>query len=239
LSQIDNLVRGAGQILSGLKGNQKDADQIALLQGANFLGLAIIYGERQEWAEALPWLNRGIDHFQALVKAGAANPEFANRAVLLQGRRAQTYYELRQFAEALTDVDQVLAKGGNALAFGLLRCGILARSGAHREGVAALEKLLAGTPGSRRSDVLYDAACICAVAIEGLTKDTSLSEKQRDELTSVYAAKAVDFLSQAVKAGYRQLDKIRDPEPAGDRDLTPLRGQNEFKQFLRELPQKK
>jgi tetratricopeptide (TPR) repeat protein len=234
LNRIEEDVQEAGQLLKGMEGNRKNADQVALLQGVNYLGLAMIRCQRQEWAEAIPWLNRGIDHFEATIKAGAANPEFAKRAVLLQGQRALSLYEMRKFPEALKDVDQVLSKQGDPVAFGLLRAGILARSGAHREGVAAVEKIVAGSHG-QRPEVLMDAAGVFSVALEGLTRDGSLSEKDKGDQARVYGARAVDFLRQAVKAGYKNFDKIRNAAPAGDRDLEPLRGRDEFKRFLREL----
>jgi hypothetical protein len=141
---------------------------------------------------------------------------------------------MRKFPEALKDVDQVLSKQGDPVAFGLLRAGILARSGAHRDGVAAVEKIVAGSHG-QRPEVLMDAAGVFSVALEGLTKDGSLSEKDKGDQARVYAARAVDFLRQAVKAGYKNFDKIRNAAPAGDRDLEPLRSRDEFKRFLREL----
>jgi serine/threonine protein kinase len=236
LSQIQDQVKDVEQILKGMEGNQKNADQIALLQGSNFLQLAVIHCQKREWEKAMPWLNRGIDHFRAMDKAGAGNPEFAKRAVLFESQRAQALYEMRKFCEALKAVDQVLEHGGDPEAVGLLRCAILARSGAYREGVAALEKLLAGYQGRPPDYVLKEAACILSAALDGLTRDKSLTEKQKADQARVYAARSVDFLRQSVKAGYKDLDKIRDAGPAGDRDLEPLRGRDEFKDFLRELP---
>jgi tetratricopeptide (TPR) repeat protein len=236
LRGVEENVNEANRILTGMKNNRKDADQIALLQAANFIGLGMLRYQRQEWAEALPWFNRGIDHCQALERSGQAGPDVKVRAVLLQGMRAVIYYRLERFPEALKDVNEALAKGGHPEGFGLVRAAILAKSGSHREGITAAEKLLANSISPANREVLADAACVYSVALEGLTKDKSLSEKQKAETAHVYAARSVDLLRQAIKAGYTKFDKIRDPGPAGDRDLDPLRGRDEFKRFLRELP---
>jgi tetratricopeptide (TPR) repeat protein len=236
LRRVEENVNEANRILAGMKSNRKDADQIALLQASNYIALGMLRYQRQEWADALPWFNRGIDHCQALEKSGQAGLDVKVRAVLLQGMRAVIYYRLERFPEALKDVNEVLAKGGHPEAFGLVRATILAKSGSHREGIAAVEKLLANSSGPASREVLADAACVFSVALEGLTKDKSLSEKEKTKTAHIYAARSVDLLRQAIKAGYTKFDKIRDPGPAGDRDLDPLRGRDEFKQFLRELP---
>jgi tetratricopeptide (TPR) repeat protein len=235
LKVCEGYLQEAGQLLDKIKDNRKDADQIAILQGANFLGRAMVSSKKQEWAEALSWVNRGIDHLKASIKTGDANPTLASRANLFLGMRAQTFYELRKFPEALKDVDQVLANNGDRMSFGLLRCGILARSGAHGDGVASLERILAGVK-EQPPELLMDAASVYSVALDGLAKDEGLSAKQKEDQARVYAARSVELLRQAVKAGYKNLDKLRDAGPAGDRDLVPLRSRAEFKQFLRELP---
>jgi hypothetical protein len=165
--------------------------------------------------------------------AGQASADLRMRGVLLQGVRAEIYYRLERFSEALTDVDEVLQKKGDQVAFGLVRAAILAKSGRHREGTAAAELLANSTHPA--TDVLADAACVFGVAMEGLAKDQALSDKQKSETAHVYAAKSVDLLRKAIKAGYTKLEKIREPGPVGDRDLDPLRGRDEFKQLLREL----
>lgn len=100
-----------------------------------------------------------------------------------------------------------------------------------------MESLLsAKVSNAANCEVLVDAACVFSVALVGLAKDKTLSDKQRAELADSYAARSVELLRQAIKAGYRKFGKIRDPGPAGDRDLDPLRSRNEFKQFLKELP---
>jgi hypothetical protein len=114
----------------------------------------------------------------------------------------------------------------------------VAKSGSHRQGTEAVEKLLAGLSRPLPAEVLADAADVYSLALEGLTRDKGLEEKQQEETARVYAARAVDLLRQAVKAGYKKTDKIRDPGPTGNPDLAPLRGRDEFQQFLRELPMK-
>jgi serine/threonine protein kinase/tetratricopeptide (TPR) repeat protein len=239
LRQVEEYVDEANRILTGMKSNRKDADQIALLQAANYIGLGMLRYKREEWDSALRWFDRGLNHCQALEKSGQASPGIKMRAVLLQGLRALIYYRLERFSEALADINEALQKRGDPVAFGFLRAGILAKSGKHREGTAAVEKLIAISSSHAKSDILADAASVFSVALEGLAKDKALSDTQRAEIAHGYAARSVDLLRQAIKAGYTKLDKIREPGPAGDRDLDPLRSRDEFKKFLEELPRGK
>lgn len=74
LRRVEENVDEANRILAGMKRNRKDADQIALLQAANYLGLGMLRYKREEWASALPWFDRGILHCRAVEKSGPGEP---------------------------------------------------------------------------------------------------------------------------------------------------------------------
>ena len=236
LRLIEGHVNEANGILTSMQSQRKDADQIALMRVSNYVGLGMVHYKREEWASALPWFDRGLDHCRSLEKAGQATPDIKLRTVLLQSIRALTYYRLARFSEALADADEVLKKQGDPGGLAAVRAAILAKSGKHREGTAAADKLLAMSKSPAKPEFLFDIACVFAIALEGLAKDKALSDKQKAEAAHLYAVRSVDLLRRAIKAGYPKLDKIRQPGPVGDRDLDPLRGRDEFKRFLGELP---
>jgi serine/threonine-protein kinase len=234
--RTEGYLQEAGRILQTLASGSKDADQVAIGLASNYIGLGMSRYQRRQWPEALAWFDRAIARLQDLTRDGRDTPVVADKLIRALGMRALVLYRMDRLAQALDDVNLVLKRGGDPVAFGLLRAAVLARSGAHDEGVTAVQRLLDSVPKPPKPEVLYDAGCVFAVALEGLTRDTKLTESQKKEKARAYATRSVELLRQAVKAGYKKIDKIRDPGPAGDRDLDPLRGRDEFKQFLAELP---
>ncbi|HET6325065.1 MAG TPA: protein kinase, partial [Planctomycetaceae bacterium] len=235
LRHVEEDVGEASRMLAKMKSNRKDADQIAALQAANYLGLGMLRYKREEWTSALVLFDHGVGHCQALEKSGRASADVRLRGTLCQGMRGVIYYRLERFPEALTDINEVLEKKIEPKSFGIVRAAILAKSGKHREGTEAAEKLLV-KPGTPLNEFVFDSACVYSAALDGLAKDQTLSDKQKAETAHAYAARSIDLLRRAIKAGYAKFDKIRESGPAGDRDLDPLRSRDEFKQLLRELP---
>jgi tetratricopeptide (TPR) repeat protein len=113
------------------------------------------------------------------------------------------------------------------------RAAVLARRGQLAAAAATVEKLADLTP--KTSSCLYDAACgyaLCAAAVAGGEPPGQLSpgaKVQREE----YAARAVQLLRAAVRAGYDNVPHLR-----RDNDLDPLRDREDFRQLLRELEKK-
>jgi serine/threonine-protein kinase len=236
LHQVTEQVYEADRILQVLGRNGKDADQVALFRGTTYHSLATLNYQDQKWTAALDWSDRALALFQSLVKPGRTDFVLNYKIIAARSNRALALFRLGRYPEALEEVDGLLRSGADPVVYGLFRAGILAKSGSHEKGVAYVEALLAGLPGTPSSVVLYEAAGDFSLALDGLTVDKSLSEKLKEEKAHAYASRSVDLLRKAVKAGYSDLTKIRDSGKAGDPDLAPLRRREEFQKFLRELP---
>jgi hypothetical protein len=70
--------------------------------------------------------------------------------------------------------------------------------------------------------MLYDLACVCALASAAVKDDA----KRREQ----YADRAVALLRQAVAAGWKDAAHMKK-----DQDLAPLRDREDFQKLLAEL----
>ncbi len=101
------------------------------------------------------------------------------------------------------------------------RAAVLARRGQHADAAATADRLAALEPGS--AGHFYDAACgysLCAGAVGA--GNWALREK--------YAARAVELLRQAVRAGFKDVAHVK-----RDSDLEPLRQRRDFQKLVQEL----
>ena len=99
---------------------------------------------------------------------------------------------------------------------------------AHRgaEAVAVIREAMATCEKLRRTDPdgLYEAACFRAVSATVFRATDKSASAARD------ADRAMDWLTQAVAAGYKDAPKMQT-----DTDLDALRGREDFKRLLAEL----
>jgi serine/threonine-protein kinase len=190
-------------------------------------------------------LNEAVDSYDLAVSSAAKagkkvdTGELTEKLLSVHAGRALALFRLGKLDLALQDVNRALELGGDPVAFAPFRAGILARSSSHREGVEIVEKLLSEWGKNAKPDQIYDAACVYSLALEGLKKDTKLSEKEKVDWSLKYAKRSVDLLRRAVEAGLQDVNKIKEAGRAGDRDLDPLREREEFKKLLDDLPRSK
>jgi hypothetical protein len=82
--------------------------------------------------------------------------------------------------------------------------------------------------------ILYNLACVYAQAAESTRRTTALSLRDRQELISRQAARAVELLQHCRSLGlFKEPDKLQRLQ--SDRDLDPLRGRSDFRKLLAEL----
>jgi serine/threonine-protein kinase len=236
MKQLGEQLNEADQIMAVQAKSRKESAQVALTRGSVYFGLAALSRENEQWPATVDWCDKALAQFRPLAQRTPTSSELTLKLTAGLAMRADALFRLGRYAEALEAMDQIPKSNFNPVGFGLMRAGIQARSGAHAEGTAAVERLLAGRKKPLPNSWTYDAGCAYALAIEGLMRDPAPSPAQREELTRTYVSRAVDYLRQAVQGGYKKLDKIRDAGPDGDSDLAALRPRQEFRQFLKELP---
>ena len=110
---------------------------------------------------------------------------------------------------------------GTQLRLWLQRLMALALFGRHAEATAAADVVAARSPADR--DVLYICPRIYALAAGAVRGDQLLADR--------YAARAIDLLRKAVKAGLVDGELLR-VEP----DFDALRGRKDFKDLLADVP---
>jgi serine/threonine protein kinase/tetratricopeptide (TPR) repeat protein len=133
--------------------------------------------------------------------------------------RAEAYDQLKKHAEAVKDWDKAveLSSRPEQPSYRAGRANSRLHAGQVAGAVAEVEEL---TKASKCSAARwYDFACVYAVA------SGKVADKKQE-----YAARAMELLRQAVKAGFKDAAHL-----AKDTDLEPLRGREDFKKLLAEL----
>ncbi len=148
--------------------------------------------------------------------------------------RARDLTTLGRHADAVPDWDQALAlwpapaSDNDRLEWAIA----LADKGEYNRATADAQRLAGKAPRDGR--VLYNAACVFAVASAAVARDAKLVAGERDALAEQYAAGAVQLLAKARGVEYfkdaRSVNHLKE-----DRDLDPLRRREDFKKLLTEL----
>jgi serine/threonine protein kinase/Tfp pilus assembly protein PilF len=187
---------------------------------SNFGALLINYSQPQE---ALVWLNRAVGILTAAHEQHRSLAEARNSLCNSHANRAIAYQRLGKYGEAIQDWDRAVALDpqGQKSWLRVRRARSLMQAGRVAEAVAEAGEL---AKAAQR-----DAGEICTLAGVYAQASSKLADRSEEE----YAARAVELLRRAVKAGYRNAARI-----AQDPDLAPLRKRADFKKLLADLQQK-
>jgi serine/threonine protein kinase/tetratricopeptide (TPR) repeat protein len=174
-------------------------------------------------ADSLEWYTKAIATLAAVLKK---EPGQATARQFLRNAhwgRARALDQLGRHEEAVKDLDQAVALTPPAQqgSFKARRALSQAKAGQVAQAVAEVAALT--TTGKWPSAAWYDFARVYAVA--------SAKDKDKQE---EYATRAVELLQRAVKAGYNDVEKLKN-EP----DLDALRGREGFQLLLQSLAPKK
>jgi serine/threonine protein kinase/tetratricopeptide (TPR) repeat protein len=223
----DSLVRGRPDALP--------EDRQSLARCITILGMAYRGQGQAEKAEATQQL--ALDMFEKLAREHPVAQEYAYNV-------GRCYSELGQTAKAAGRPDAAVARYDKAVAIleGVLggglrsarpplltaqiqRAGARAVQGDHAQATAATEAL------ARQADLnpghLYDLACNFSMSATAAERDRKLSPADRARLQALYAARAVDFLRQAIAAGWRNPQHLKT-----DPDMEPLQAREDFRKLL-------
>jgi serine/threonine-protein kinase len=170
---------------------------------------------------ALGWFDRSCRTHEAVL---AKQPHHSDSLEALRhslAGRALVRDRLHRYAEALEDWDRSLAlgKGPAPDRWQARRAVTLAHLGEHGLARDTAAALAGKTPIS--ADVLYDVACVYALAAAARPNDRAEAD----------ATRAVELLTRAHVAGYFRT-AARRAELKTDSDLASLRSRDDFKKFL-------
>jgi tetratricopeptide (TPR) repeat protein len=207
----------------------------AVSLGSVCINAGEVLREQHRADEALEWHHQAV---RTLKRALALNPrsqELRNFAVSAHGTRAQTFERLGRFGAAAEDWSRAieLADGDPRRdLFRVSRALCWLRQGAHAAALAEAEEMAAGPKPD--GGTLYNLACVVSLASAAAERDPRLSAPGRSALAEHCRRRALELLLRAHAVGAfatpEMLDTLRK-----DDDLAPLRGRDDFRQFLNEV----
>jgi tetratricopeptide (TPR) repeat protein len=109
---------------------------------------------------------------------------------------------------------------------------VLVRGKQHAAAAQAAVDLAGVRP--RNGEDAYDAAGLLVQCMTAAQEDQSLAKPRRDQLSQRYAEQSLNLLREAVKRGFKELERFKK-----DKELDPLRMRPDFQRLLTELEAKK
>jgi tetratricopeptide (TPR) repeat protein len=223
----ESLVRGRPDVLP--------EDRQSLARCITILGMAYRGQGQTKKAEAVEL--QALDMFEKLAREHPAVQEYAYNV-------GRCYSELGQTAKAAGQTDAAVARYDKAFAIlegvrggglqsarpsllsaQIQRAGARAVQSGHAQAAGETEAL--ARQGDLNSGHLYDLACNFSQFSAAAERDRKLSPADRARLQALYAARAVDFLQQAIAAGWRNPQHLKT-----DPDMEPLRSREDFRKLL-------
>jgi tetratricopeptide (TPR) repeat protein len=211
--------------------------QFAVRLGASYCNLGTFLKEQNDPTAALDWYGKAMVVLER-VQPPASETSDAKRFLRnAHWGRGEALTLLNRHEEAMADFDRAaaLASGAGRTMMQLQRAGSLARMGRHAQAVAHAEPIVQQSPPA---GVLYNSACVYALASAAAARDTQLAEAERTRLAEQYAARAVELLTQVHAAGFfKRPAMIEHLEQ--DVDLDSLRSREDYRQLLGQIKQVK
>ncbi len=170
--------------------------------------------------QALEWYARAIATLEAVrreVPSNATAREFLSNSY---GGRAQTLASLRRYAESTADWDKAIELTPERRPSRMGRALSRVMAGQVEAALREADELAKDAD----ANTLYNAACVYALAA---ARGAPSAGPRAPES---YAARAVEFLRQAVAKGYKDVGHMK-----ADDDLAALRDRDDFRALLAEL----
>jgi hypothetical protein len=227
----------ARELLSGLVKTYPDRTRYAIELSHTCLNRGQLVWRTTRDRQCLPDLDRGISLLDRL----AQNPGSRDSQIYLVAglvSRALAYTHLRQPALADADWDRALALATTAahrFRLQMARIQERAKAGDYLRSGAETEKL--DRAESLNGDILYEFACIQALASASAARDPKRPLAERGRRAELYARQAVAFLHRATAAGlFRSKPRLINHMDQ-DTDLDCLRDRDDFKKLCFDLKQ--
>jgi tetratricopeptide (TPR) repeat protein len=170
---------------------------------------------------ALDWYAKAVANLEGVLRQVKADDTAQSCLRNAHYGRARTLDDLERHVEAIADWDKAveLSPESERAALRMNRAVSRVRAG---QAVAAVEEAEELAKNSS-ADVLYNAACVLALAAERENLDGSLLKEER-------AKRAMALLQQAVEKGWKDAEHMKK-----DDDLKALRERRDFKKLLADL----
>jgi tetratricopeptide (TPR) repeat protein len=216
--QAEKEFQRANALLEALMRDTPGSFNFLISRSAVALKWGNLVMEKGQIGLALSLFERGIEWSESVLRKEPNYASAREMAFKLHGSKANVYEHLHRYVEAVTQWDRVieLTDGDAQLEYRLRRALALARSGDPTRAAAEAERAAAEPNCS--PDILYNAACVFALARR--------------------ADKAITLLNRLQSRGYfataDNLNNLRT-----DKDLDPLRQRDDFKALLGEQTAKK
>jgi serine/threonine-protein kinase len=213
-----------------------DRAEITHELGVSYYCLAHMYIFNNDSKAAEDWVGRAIGVFEESLRDQPGRSDIKRLLGMAYHARAQALTDQRRNAEALAEWERAIAftdpasdrflslRASRALVRAYL--GDLGRA---VDEVSAVPKI-----GSEAGVILYNEACIFALAAAAASKDVARAAPERTALAKKYAAHAINSLIESRRAGFF-MEPVNVPLIRSDPDLDPLRSRRDFQNIVRDL----
>ena len=237
--EAEDAYRKSGEQWEWLVAHEPDRPDHAVGLGGLWCNLGNLVRDNGSPVDALMWYDRGQQSLALVLDRVPSHAEARRFLLSVHFSRAETLDRLGRHREALADRDACLklATGFNRDSLQLARGATMVRLGDHAAASADAEAVAAA---ANRPEVLYNAACVLALAAalvpapsiaaaNGPATDGAVGEQ--------YAARAVALLERAERLGmFRASGAIANLHT--DHDLDALRNRPDFRTWVERLEQK-
>ncbi|MEQ1827788.1 MAG: serine/threonine-protein kinase [Pirellula sp.] len=190
--------------------------------GGAYANTAIKLREGNRPAESLLWFQKAIDFLRPVHESEAKSTKSERYLRNCYEGRSKAYDELRKYTEAEDDWNKYIELSPTESKYRLLtkRWKKLLRGGMVNEAIERISELSKWP--TEDSELWYEYACAYSLA-SGL-----LPDKKKE-----YSDRAMDLLTEAVKAGYDNSNQLN-----VDSDLRPIRDRDDFKKLVADVEAK-
>jgi tetratricopeptide (TPR) repeat protein len=216
-----------------LAGSTREERIFAVNLGAFFANMGRLMEERKKPEAALEWYARSVAALEGPMKQTPPKTDALDYLRNTFWYRADCLIDLGRYADALADWDRAAAldAGPQRRWLRARRAYTLAHLGDHAQATREAQELAAEK--AVPVDQLYDLARVFALSAKAALRDQTLDEPGRANYGAHYAARAVELLRRARKAGFKAaplLDALKKTS-----DFEALRSGPEFKNLLSDL----
>jgi hypothetical protein len=209
-----------------------DRAEIVQELGVSYYCMGHMYIFNNDSKAAEDWIGRAIRVFEKSLRDQPRRSDIKRLLGMAYHARAQALTDQRRNAEALAEWERAMAFTNPASdRFLSLRASrALVRAYLGDFGRAVDEVSAVPKTGSEAGVILYNEACIFALAAAAVAKDLARDPPSRAALAEQYAARAINSLAESRRAGFFQ-DPANVNLIRSDPDLDPLRSRADFKKF--------
>jgi serine/threonine-protein kinase len=204
--------------------------------GVSYYCMAHMYIFKSDTKAAEDWAGRAIRAFEEILRDQPRRSDIRRLLGMAYHARAQALTDQRRAAEALAEWERSMefTDPASDVFLSLKTSRALVRAYLGDFGRAVDEVSAVPKTGSEAGLILYNEACIFALAAAAAAKDLARDPPGRAALAEKYAANAINSLAKSRRAGFFD-DPINVPLIRSDPDVDPLRSRADFQIIVQDL----